>query len=272
MSRASAAAFSDFFPTAPRAAKNRARERERAKSRLHGSPSLEPAVPPVDATAEPASRPRSRDEAAPASAPALSASTAAAAGAAVAPGGSELGRDAAAVPPGEDADLQGDLLNCVRSASSHTSAASSVFSAAAQNAGPSAAANLSNLTPLTNDASSPVGQTTTSPRRSKPPTRTPSSLDHVESQSPKHVPPPPDDAPNATPDETPATMAPPECAQARDPSRPKGTKCVYDPQLDSSGVKPKPKVKYKDIGWVCIPFCGERHLSSALSANMLIGR
>jgi histone-lysine N-methyltransferase SETD1 len=232
MSRASAAGFSDFFPAAPRAAKNRARERERAKSKPLDSPLLEP----VNTDRDVNSTSRSRDEP----------GRAAANISVVANNNNELGRDTA-ILAGDDSELQGDLLNCVRSASSHTSTVSSVFSTTAQNSGASGVSNPSTLTPLTNDDSSPIGQVA-SPRRSKTLVRSPSSLDRMESSSPKHV----------LSDETPISeaMSQPERAQMRDPSKPKGEKCVYDPQLDNSGIKPKSKVKYKDILWVCIHSAG----------------
>ncbi|KFY73413.1 hypothetical protein V499_06469 [Pseudogymnoascus sp. VKM F-103] len=223
MSRASTAGFSDFFPSAPRAAKNRAKERERAKSKPLDSPLLEP----VNADRDAHIPSRSRDESGRGSI----------SGAA----GEEGARDTNILAPTDEGELQqGDLLNCVRSTSSHTSTASSVFSTTAQNTGAAAASNLISLTPLTNDDSSPIGQVA-SPRGHKAGLKTPSSLEHVESSSSKHV---LQDTPPPTQD-----MAEPQRAQVRDRDKPKGQKCVFDPQLDKSGIKPKPKVKYKDISW-----------------------
>lgn len=228
MSRASTAGFSDFFPAAPRSAKNRAKERERAKSKPLDSPLLEPVNTDRDAN----NTPRSRDETGRGNI----------SGAA----SDEIGRDTT-ILAGDYSDLQGDLLNCVRSASSHTSTASSIFSTTAQNTGATGASNPSNLTPMTNDDSSPIGQVA-SPQRPKTLIRTPSSLEHVESSAPKHVP--------SLDIQPPEDMAQPPRVQMRDPSKPKGERCVYDPQLDHSSIKPKQKVKYKDILWVCIKYVG----------------
>lgn len=229
MSRASTAGFSDFFPSAPRAAKNRAKERERAKSKPLDSPLLEP----VNADRDANNLSRSRDEARRGSI----------SGAA----SDEVARDTNTVGTDEGELQQGDLLNCVRSTSSHTSAASSVFSTTAQSNNHGGASMPVSLTPLTNDDSSPIGQVT-SPRGLKQAgLKTPSSLEHVESSSPKHVP----------QDIKPAQVrAEPPRIQMRDSNKPKGQKCVFDPQLDKSGIKPKPKVKYKDISWVCINHLG----------------
>ncbi|KAL5349974.1 histone methyltransferase set1 [Pseudogymnoascus australis] len=222
MSRASTAGFSDFFPSAPRAAKNRAKERERAKSKPLDSPLLEP----VNADRDAHNPSRSRDESGRGSI----------SGAA----GDEGARDPNILAAADEGELQqGDLLNCVRSTSSHTSTASSVFSTTAQNTSTAAASNLISLTPLTNDDSSPIGQVA-SPRGTKAGLKTPSSLEHVESSSSKHV---LQDTPPAQ------DMAEPQRVQVRDRDKPKGQKCVFDPQLDKSGIKPKPKVKHKDISW-----------------------
>jgi histone-lysine N-methyltransferase SETD1 len=229
MSRASTAGFSDFFPSAPRAAKNRAKERERAKSKPLDSPLLEPVNTDRDAN----NPSRSRDESGRGSI----------SGAA----GDEVARDTNTLVADEGELQQGDLLNCVRSTSSHTSTASSVFSSTAQNTSHAGASIPISLTPLTNDDSSPIGQVA-SPRGLKQAgLKTPSTLEHVESSSSKHV----------LQDTQPAqeTMEP-QRVQMRDPNKPKGQKCVFDPQLDKSSIKPKPKVKYKDISWVCINLLG----------------
>lgn len=230
MSRASTAGFSDFFPSAPRSAKNRAKERERAKSKPLDSPLLEPVNTDRDAHIPS----RSRDE---------SGRGSSISGAA----GEEGARDTNSRAATDEGDLQqGDLLNCVQSTSSHASTTSSIFSNTAPNSGAAAASNLISLTPLTNDDSSPIGQVA-SPRGPKAGLKTPSSLEHVESSSPKHV------LQNTPPAQD---MAEPQRAQVRDRDKPKGQRCVFDPQLDKSGIKPKPKVKYKDISWVCINHVG----------------
>lgn len=225
MSRAPTAGFSDFFPAAPRAAKNRAKERERAKSKPLESPSQDAAIIHLDVT----SRSKSRDETGPNLA------------AAVAACGDRAGDIAPVVT--EDNDLPGDLLNCVRSTSSHTSTVSSIFSATAQNTGGGEISNPSNLTPLTNDDSSPLGRIN-SPRSSKMATMAQAVVDQNEFLSRKHVLSQDlQDIPiSEDSDET-------ERVQMRDPRKPKGEIKMPDAQFDTTSAKQKQKVKYKDINW-----------------------
>lgn len=114
---APSAGYKEFFPNAPRAARDKANEREREKS------SRASEVADIDSkTATPAHRDGAKYE-------------------------SSLS-DAAHPPTDDTESLQGDILNGVGSASSHASTASSVFtSSAALNA--SSRASNSNLTPLT---------------------------------------------------------------------------------------------------------------------------
>ena len=178
MSRAPSAGFSDFFPSAPRNAKIKARERERAKSK------------PLDSSATEASK-SSRD----ASYTSKSRDEAGRANMLRSADNIELIRDASMTGTDEN-DLQGDLLNCVRSASSHTSTASSVFSATAPSSRAAAIPHQSALTPMTNDDLSPNGQIA-SPRHTKLAARNASLLDNKESisSSPAHVPPPQQESP-----------------------------------------------------------------------------
>ncbi|KAI1138962.1 histone H3-K4 methyltransferase Set1 [Hypoxylon sp. FL0543] len=114
---APSAGYKEFFPNAPRAARDKANEREREKS------SRASEAADVDSkTATPAHRDGTKHD---------------------------LSLSDAAHPPTDDTEsLQGDILNGVGSASSHASTASSVFtSSAALNA--SSRASNSNLTPLT---------------------------------------------------------------------------------------------------------------------------
>jgi histone-lysine N-methyltransferase SETD1 len=227
MSRASAAGFADFFPAAPRAAKNKAKERQRAKSKALDSPSATPVNPQQEANT-PA---RSRDETAQSEQ-----STDGPNGANIEPGVPIL--DASESPPG-------DLLNGVGSASSHASTISSVFSA------PPATATFgrpNNLTPLTTADSSPP-PVLASPHHSN--TATAISLSRslpVDSSFPEKEVPETQSHPSVQ--ESPAPRI-----HARDPNRGvKGEKCTYDPQLDhklSSSDRKKAKPIYKVFGLVC---------------------
>ena len=131
MSRAPGASFAQFFPTAPRAAKDKAKEREKVKIFSQDSPLSRPV-----ADAKAAVLPNVRiDDAAPSRS-------------------SEGGIPTADIAaPLLD---EGDLLNGVGSASSHSSTVSSVFSSAAQQNHLSASSNQHiNTTPMTNVDSSP---------------------------------------------------------------------------------------------------------------------
>lgn len=178
MSRAPSKGFSDFFPAAPRNAKIKARERERAKSKSLDSPAPTLAKSSRDASYTS----KSRDEAGKAN---ILKSV----------NNIEANRESA-VHVADESELQGDLLNCVRSASSHTSTASSVFSATAPSSRAAAIPHASALTPMTNDDLSPNGQIA-SPRHTKLAARNSSLLDNKEliSSSPAHVPAPQQEPP-----------------------------------------------------------------------------
>jgi histone-lysine N-methyltransferase SETD1 len=227
MSRASAAGFADFFPAAPRAAKNKAKERQRAKSKALDSPS----ATPVNHQQEANTPARSRDENAQVD---------------QSGNGSNGANPEPAVPLLDNSESpQGDLLNGVGSASSHASTISSVFSA------PPATTTFggpSNLTPLTTADSSPP-PLVASPHHSN--TATAGSSSHslpVDSTFPeKDV---------AEVQSHPSVQDfPVPRIQARDPNRDvKGEKCTYDPQLDpklSSSDRKKAKPIYKVFGLVC---------------------
>jgi histone-lysine N-methyltransferase SETD1 len=231
MSRASAAPdFADFFPTAPRAAKNKAKERQRAKSKALDSPSIAPGTPLQDGTnisklqAEAGKLERGMD------------------------GSNSAVREPAPATLDENESPQGDLLNGVGSASSHASTISSVFSAPPATVTSSGPTNLNSLTPLTTADSSPPGRAT-SPHHSNAHPGNTSSHD------------PPADASMSKKQAPEAHLQLPEQAPqaariyARDPNRGvKGEKCTYDPHLDpklSSSDRKKAKPIYKVFGLVC---------------------
>ncbi|KAK8110593.1 histone-lysine N-methyltransferase- H3 lysine-4 specific [Apiospora kogelbergensis] len=231
---ASGTGFAQFFPAAPRAAREKATERERAKSRASS-----------DAA--------DRD-------PRMSSSIPSSCGPRDGPAKSDLSISDAAHPliPTDDTEsAQGDILNGVGSASSHASTTSSVFSATNQSASLnnfSSRASNSNLTPLTNAGSSPSShippssqlnlhrnkqQNTSGASQLAEVTRTQdgTSASHITtstSSSSSHR--------NGIVDRIPA----------RDPARQiKGTKRTYDPLTDkllSSTDRKSKKPVYKDIG------------------------
>jgi histone-lysine N-methyltransferase SETD1 len=229
MSRASGASFAQFFPSAPRAAKDKAKERERVKSQGLDSPSIRP----VADSKVSLSFPRADDIAS-----------------------SRPGGDIKAppvngfAPSAEDNEsLQGDLLNGVGSASSHTSTVSSGFSAPAPQSNMSTLGgprNVSSLTPLTNIESSP--NPASSPQHKAGFTATLSNeLNNViavgtnsalfaDSSAEAH------------------THTEPR-VYARDPNKGvKGIKCTYDPALDKTATKKAKLGKpiYKEFGLVRI--------------------
>ncbi|CAG8976881.1 hypothetical protein HYALB_00003492 [Hymenoscyphus albidus] len=223
------ASFAQFFPSAPRAAKDKAKEREKVKSQIQESPKSRAAN----------------------SQAALSNSLAFSDDAGLTPcGGSENKISPSEVTASQADDnelLQDDLLlNGVGSASSHASTVSSVFSAPAPPSNMSAGGskNMSSLTPLTNIDSSP--NRITSPHNNK--SGIPSSGITADITTAPH------DVPQAHPSL--AEPAEPEPSTprifARDPkSSIKGNKCIYDPLIDktiSSSKNKKPKVLYKEFG------------------------
>jgi histone-lysine N-methyltransferase SETD1 len=230
MSRASAAGFADFFPAAPRAAKNKAKERQRAKSKALDSPSLRP----VTSDQDPNLAFRSRDE----NGQAYRSTD----------GVNGVARDSAAPATDDNESLQGDLLNGVGSASSHTSTISSAFSAHPAAATFGSSSNLNSLTPLTTADSSPPGLTN-SPHHSKTiPTLSMSRDQPTDRHSSEHL------VIQPGSDSAKQILSTPRI-HARDPNRSvKGEKCTYDPQLDpklSSSDKKRTKPTYKVFGLVC---------------------
>ncbi|RDL41359.1 Histone-lysine N-methyltransferase [Venustampulla echinocandica] len=225
MSRASGASFAQFFPSAPRAAKDKAKEREKFKSQQLGSPSIKPVGDSRAVTSTSSTRLDDglRSQAAESNIP-----------------------TAEPVPSQTDDNesLQGDLLNGVGSASSHASTGSSVFSAPAQPPNMSTfdgSRNMNSLTPLTNIDSSPHRGTSPYQHKSGGPS---SRATTDKTITPHDIP----QAQSTNPDEPP----PPQRIFARDPNKGvKGTICTYDPLLDHKityNEKKKAKPIYKEFG------------------------
>ena len=248
MSRASGASFAQFFPSAPRAAKDKAKEREKVKSQILESPSISSVA---DTSVAPAA-PRVEDVAL--HQPSSSSQ-------------SNIPTDSAQAPAAEDNEsIQGDLLNGVGSASSHTSSSvSSVFSAPNQQAnmptfgGPR---NVSNLTPLTNTDSSP-GRITSPSQYKSTAQATVSSEFATDKAAAQNV--------DAHAHNVVAAQNPPVLRVfARDPNRGvKGEICTYDPNSDHKSndrEKKKSKPIYKEFGLVRIhSLLRERHLIVRIS-------
>jgi histone-lysine N-methyltransferase SETD1 len=227
MSRAFGASFAQFFPSAPRAAKDKAKEREKFKSQSLDSPSIRPVadtrVAPRDSRFDDAAA--SRKENIP-----FTYTTASQAE--------------------DNESISGDILNGVGSASSHTSTVSSVFSAPAQQSNMSTfggTRNVSSLTPLTNTDSSPSRNT--SPNQYKAGASAIASAFTNEKAFGQID---PFQAQPALADREPSEPR----VYARDPSRGiKGIICTYDPLLDrklGSNEKKKAKPIYKEFGLVRI--------------------
>lgn len=229
MSRASGASFAQFFPTAPRAAKDKAKEREKVKTQHLGSPSIRPLADSQSTQ-----------------------STFRVENVGFTRFGGESNTPTIDPPPLQAEDnesLQGDLLNGVGSASSHSSTMSSVFSAPAQHTGMSTFGsnrNVSSLTPLTTTDSSPSH--IASPHHYKTGAQTTNGSDATVNRSLPH-----NDVVQAQNDIGVPNPTKPR-VYARDPAiGVKGTKCTYDPLLDrklSSNEKKKAKPIYKEFGLV----------------------
>jgi len=241
MSRASGASFAQFFPAAPKAAKERAKERVKSKSQSIESP-VSRAAADIQVVYNNTSR---TDDA----------------GLARPTDGHTSCADAAPALAEDNESLPGDILNGVGSASSHSSTVSSVFSAPAQpstilNSG--TAQNVSSLTPLTNIDSSPNPGASPGGYKSSAQATNASgfaTINSLLSQENVAQSQPPNPDPNPTDPRIPA----------RDPTRSvKGDKCVYDPLTDrklSSNERKKAKAKYVEFGLVRIhKSAGERHL------------
>lgn len=236
MSRAPAASFAQFFPSAPRAAKDKAKEREKSKSHISDSSTRAQAADgslgPSQAFVDDASSKRPARE-------------------------YNIPVTDSAAPSAEDnASPLGDILNGVGSASSYASTISSAFSAPALPTNMStfgSAPNVSSLTPLTTIDSSP--NPAASPNRDKQNNASDSVANQRSIQN---------DVPHAQAAQADSAPSDPRI-HARDPTRGiRGTICTYDPNLDrklSSNEKKKAKPIYKEFGLVRIHnLLGGRHL------------
>ncbi|RKF58271.1 Histone-lysine N-methyltransferase, H3 lysine-4 specific [Golovinomyces cichoracearum] len=221
MSRASGASFAQFFPSAPRAAKDKAKEREKKTQLLEISRSL------IDVKVSLA-KPRVNNV--PSSTP-------------VAKENNLHTSETAAIQNDEVESVQGDILNEVGSASSH---ASSIFSGPGQQSHVSKIGSSRNvLTPSTNTySSSPSGIISPNNHKAKSTIKieieaaqkanfTKSKESYISNNASEH-----------------------DSAQtriyARDPARNvKGSICIYDPLLDkkiSSSERKKAKPIHKEFG------------------------
>ncbi|KAK1760463.1 histone-lysine N-methyltransferase, H3 lysine-4 specific [Echria macrotheca] len=226
MTRPPGASFAQFFPTAPRVARDRAVERERASRR--DSPSARAADTSGNHTP---SRPSPDDG----SGAVLGASTSSSFSSK--PFTNGLAPDGARAPPSDDTEsLIEDAANTVGSTSSHGSTSSSLFSASTQHNVMAAMKNANNLpTPLTS-VDSPSSYTL------------PAAASKAQSTTPQYV-----DGTNGVVDDG-ATAAPAsiERVPARDPGRSiKCIQCVYDPLQDlkiPGSERKKAKTKYKEFG------------------------
>jgi [histone H3]-lysine4 N-trimethyltransferase SETD1 len=214
------ARFAQFFPAAPRAARDKATERERAKYRAIDGADGDPRTFSAASTARP-HRDSIRD------APAF--------------------HDGAHQPTDDGESMAGDILNGVGSASSHASTASSVFSGAA-NPTPAIQAHASNtLTPLTNADSPIYPPNPASLHQNKQQSSVARAIDAAKVDSPKLL-------PSTGSQTTLRSTVGANRVPARDPSRQdKGMKCTHDPLTDKklcSSERKSMKPTYKTFGAV----------------------
>ncbi|KAI9810506.1 MAG: histone methyltransferase set1 [Phylliscum demangeonii] len=240
MSRA-AAGFADFFPTAPAVLQQKQRlrhrqavlERQRAKTKADDhlrAPVAESHSPTPATTALPAPAALSHPEPPSQGRPGA--------------GRSRLDGPSPAVEEYEP--LQGDLLNGVGSASSHTSTASSIFSTLAAGSAPGLVSTALALTPLTNTESSPPGQSSSPPFSNAAVAALKYGLRLDEPLFPTPL---SNNLP--TKDEGQAQLSSGRRRFARLFKRPvQGSKCTYDPELDktiTSKDRRKTKPVYEDF-------------------------
>lgn len=284
MTRPPGTSFAAFFPTAPRAARDKATEREKARLKAHeGSTS---------------SSPSSLSTATIASAPAQQSAQPSVAD----PDAHVNGADPKPPPPSSHHDAAqllsdgqtcltddgdsppGDILNVVGSASSHASSTeSSVFSSAA---GALPAAAYSSRSRVATASLTPVESPGSSGPPSKPSMSTyGSSLSEMSApRRNDHLPPsssPSSSALNGTLPSLEQAVSHTERVPARDPNRPaKGLKCIYDPFSDrnfqklSKTERREAKPKFVEFGTVRIPYSSAggagRHLSLQRNMSWLI--
>ncbi|KAK0727883.1 SET1-like protein [Lasiosphaeria miniovina] len=228
MSRPSGASFAQFFPAAPRAARDRATEREKARMRAQESPSSHVADTNGHRTPLGSSAPRA--DGGPGRPGFASKSL---------PNG--MAADAPYPTPEHGESPVGDTLNTVGSASSHASSNSFGFSSSTRHNAVASVRN-SHLTPLTSIDSPSSYLPPSGPTKAQ--SSTPQHGDGPDGAAPR---------PNGLSNEN-ATSMPPafERAPIWDPSRSiRSIVCTYDPLLDhsiSSSDKRKAKPVYKEFG------------------------
>lgn len=232
MSRAPGASFAQFFPSAPRAAKDKAKEREKSKAQQ---------ADPTSTLSAADTHTNAKALADNASITHLSEDT------------SPLNAEPPPIPTEDNESVQGDILNGVGSASSHSSSGSSLFSTNNQPSNSmhmfGGSRNLNIQTPLTNTDASPNRVASPSNAKADAPVTaaTRVALDDTKSE---HV--------VAIHNSAPAEHIPSELrVLARDPTRVvKGKKCTYDPfhdpQLHSTKERLNRRPHYKEFGLVRI--------------------
>ncbi|KAM0335716.1 hypothetical protein ACHAQA_000766 [Verticillium albo-atrum] len=222
MTRQSSAGFAQFFPTAPRAAREKATEREKARLRTQETTGSLLAPQHVAGVA---------------SADGLNGQAA--------PTDRALVNGAHQQADDHGSPL-GDNLNTVGSASSHASSGSSIFSSTTRQPvtnGSSQITATTTVTPLTSIESPSIPGHTSHPKpiTSNNPKTSDRHISSAAHQSSSH-------RPNRSADPSPATDRVP----ARDPGRSrKGVKCTYDPLLDKTLSKDKmraAKPTFKEFG------------------------
>ncbi|KAL0944066.1 histone-lysine n-methyltransferase [Colletotrichum truncatum] len=221
MTRQSSASFAQFFPTAPRAARDRATERERAKAKTQDSPSgifggqKNNGIQSINGTSIGASS-----------------------------GTDGLPSDSSQQPTDGHESPLGDTLNAIGSASSYASTGSSVFSSSARQAVPNGSSLIPTTsgTPLTSiESPSSLGNAGL-PKTNMVHTQI---IDRDEASVSRNT-------PLSRLNSSLSEPSPIERIPARDPSRSrKGIKCIYDPSNDrslSKHNKKDAKPIYKDFG------------------------
>jgi [histone H3]-lysine4 N-trimethyltransferase SETD1 len=231
MTRPPGASYAQFFPAAPRAARDRAVERDRERMRAQESPSTRVADTNGHHTPLGLSSPRADDGAVGAFPKSLTGLISKSH-----PNGSVA--DAALQPPDDTESLTGETLNTVGSASSHASTSSSLFSASTQHNAMSSVRNSNTyLTPLTTIDSPSSNVAAAVPTKGQ-------------STTPLYV----DDSAGVVNDSPAALPSSFERVPARDPRRSiKCIQCTYDPFLNkmiTRAEQRKGKPIYKEFGLV----------------------
>ncbi|KAI9781394.1 MAG: histone methyltransferase set1 [Geoglossum umbratile] len=241
MSRASAG-FADFFPTAPSVLQQKQKQAAKQRQRARAKP-IEPPVPvPIHPETVAATAASGQDD--PVDSPTLVNGSSSSGG-----GGGGSGEQG--TPAQDDNEsVQGDILNGVGSASSHTSTVSSVFSAANHPTTYSTTGGASNthtLTPLTNADSSPPARAATPPSELKP-----ASSNSVPKYDPTYDCQAMGESADPTTSVTPLYTPPPPRLTARVEGKAvKGCKITYDPDLDKTATSKERKKRtpvYRDFG------------------------